>query len=1033
MVRQKPGRELASVEAAPQRFGQLLRRYRRESGLTQERLAERSGISVRAIGDLERGVKHRPRDATLELLADALQLSDPQRALLLAGASQPGRTTGGKGKAVSHLPIVTGHPTYPLPVSGPLVGREHVLARVLEWFPDVTGRPRGAPGDDGPGLLLIAGDAGIGKTRLLAEVARQAQERNLLVLAGGSYQAEGRLPLGAFHDALLDYVENQSNEVLQLQIGGFLPDLEHVVPELRNRFPGVPAGQMASLEDQRPRIFWTITRVFERISEIQPLVLLLDDLHWADDTTLQLLHYLTRRPGLDQMLIIGAYRPGETDASEELDQLLAGATNASDPHYLDLPPLDLSGLAMVLGQRLGGVCAPDLVRAVYQRSAGNPFFALEIVGLLQQEGRLEQHHDVNGPVWTLNGSMGGDLPRAVRETVAQRLNQFAPDVLELLRLIAAVGVQVAYATLADLWEGGERSLLRALDTAIAAQILEETEGGYAFRHPLLQEVVYRQLSAAHRAWLHGRIAESLEQMYGSRADEHASELAHHVVAGEKDGERALHYLTLAAQGSVRASAWEEALTAYGTALRFAETDRAVATIQERIGVVLKALGRYDEALGALEEAATRYERVSDLQQVGEVTAALVQVHALRGSWGQGRAEAMRVIDQIEQRHVRENELSRVLADLYLALTHLHDIGPEERLHEAGRASELAREVDDIGLRVRAEMRRGFMLYALRRFPHAQEVIEAMLPLAEEVRDSDTLRFAVDILADIDKLEGRLEQCLRGRERALAYAEDRPDEPHWIMVSLAQVAEARFLLGDWPKARALYERAVQMGHIYPAPHYVAFALLGLGALDLAEGRWEEATALIETCIADAHRTDDVHWVRNAERLLAYRDFLLAHADEGLRRLEREGDDHTGTLYLRAWGYLETGDVDQAAATIERCITLTNEQKTGLDLCEAWIVQGRIRSRQECFEEAEDSFREALSLARSMPCPFAEGRVLYEWGQTLLACGKQREARQLLKQALPIFRGLGAKPFLDQARRTLHKLRATESDAEIRASS
>jgi tetratricopeptide (TPR) repeat protein len=249
-----------------------------------------------------------------------------------------------------------------------------------------------------------------------------------------------------------------------------------------------------------------------------------------------------------------------------------------------------------------------------------------------------------------------------------------------------------------------------------------------------------------------------------------------------------------------------------------------------------------------------------------------------------------------------------------------------------------------------------------------------------------------------------------------------------MVGLAQVAEARFLLGDWAEARALYERAVQMGHIYPAPHYVAFALLGLGALDLAEGRWEEATALIETCIADAHRTDDVHWVRNAERLLAYRDFLLAHADDGLRRLEREGDDHTGTLYLRAWGYLETGDVDQAAATIERCIVLTNKQKTRLDLCEAWIVQGRIRSRQKCFGEAEDSFREALSLARSMPCPFAEGRVLYEWGQTLLARGKQREARELLEQALPIFQGLGAKPFLDQVRRTLHKLRATESDAE-----
>jgi predicted ATPase len=872
-------------------------------------------------------------------------------------------------------------------------------------------------GNDGSGLLLIAGDAGIGKTRLLAEVARQAQERWLLVLAGGSYQAEGRLPLGAFHDALLDYVESQSDEVLQLQIGGLLPALQRVVPELRTRFPGVTEEHMASLEDQRLRIFWTITRVFKQISEIQPLVLLLDDLHWADETTLQLLHYLTRQPGLNQMLTVGVYRPGETATSEELDQLLVGRTDASGPHYLALPALHLSELATVLGHRLGGVCAPDLVRAVHQRSAGNPFFALEVVGLLQQEGRLEQHHDANGTVWTLKGSLEGDLPRAVRETVAQRLSQLAPDVLELLQLTSVIGRQVSYATLADLWEGGDRSLLRALDTAIAAQILEEAESGYAFRHPLLQEVVYRQLSEARRAWLHGRIAESLEHLYGSRADEHASELAHHVVAGGKDGERALRYLTLAAERSVRASAWREALTAYRTALQFANTNRTLARIQERIGAVLKALGRYDEALSAFEEAATRYERVSDLQQVGEVTAALVQVHALRGSWEQGRAEAMRVIDQIERLHVRENELSRILADLYVALTYLYDTGPEERLHEAEQAAELTQTLEDDGLRARAEMRRSFMLYALRRFSEAEKSINELIPLAERVRDAGTLRFAVDILADIHKLQGRFNQCLYGRQRALAYAEERPDEPHWIMVSLAQVAEAQFLLGNWPEARALYERALQMSRVYPAPHYAAFALLGLGELDLAAGHWEEATQLVETCMADAHRTSDVHWVRNAERLLAYRDLLRAQPDEALRRLEHAGEEHTRTLYLRAWGYLDASNVKQAVTTIDRCIAIAKQQNSNLDLCEAWIVRGRIGTRLNCVEEAEDSFREAVALARSMPYPFAEGRALFERGQMLIARGNREAAREPLGQALRIFQCLEARRCVEQAERSL----------------
>lgn len=1010
----------AAGDAAPKEFGQILRRYRRESGLTQEQLAELSGISVRAIGDLERGVKHRPRDATIDLLADALHLSDADRALLLASVPQLGGATVGEAKGVARPPIAAVQPTYPLRISGPLVGRECVVTMVLEMFPHVTTRPGGEWGHNGPGLLLLVGDAGMGKTRLLAEIAHQAQERGLLLLAGGSYQAEGRLPLGALHDALLDYIEVQADEALQVQLGGLLPDLGRVVPELRDRFPDLTDGQIASLEEQRPRLFWTMTRVFERISEIRPLVLILDDLQWADETTHQLLHFLTRQPGLDRILIVGAFRPSETPTSGELDQLLTRTTREPGAQYLDLQPLDLSELGAVLNTRLGGVCASGLTGVVHERSGGNPFFALEIVRLLQQQGRLERVESDGDPVWTLKEGMEIDVPSAVRDTVAQRLKGLDPDVVEMLQLAAVIGRFVRYATLLDVWEDGERPLLRALDTAISAQILEETGSSYAFRHPVLRDVVYRQLSVAHRAWLHARVAQSLEEMYGTRADEHASELAHHVVAGGRDEARALHYLTLAADASVRASIWQEALTAYHTALRYAGTDPAVASIQERIGGVLSALGRYDDALVALDEAVARYKRAGDLQQAGVVTAALVEVHALRGSWEQGRAEATRVIDQLEQLSPTSGESFRVLANLYLALTYLYDTGPEERLHEAERAAELAQALGDNGLRAKAEMRRSFMLFALRRYTEAEAVIEALIPLAEGVRDTGTLRFAVDILADIHKLEGRFDQCLRGRERALAYAKERPGEPHWIMVSMAQLAEARFLLGEWPEARTLYERAVQMSRSYPAPHYAAFALLGLGTLALAEGRWEEATQLIEMCIADSQRTNDVHWVRNAERLLAYRDLLLGHADAALRRLEDKGEDHTGMLYLRAWGYLDTGDIQRAVTTIERSVTLTRDRNNGLDLCEASIVRGRTRAQQNFFEEAEDSFQAALSLARSIPYPFAEGRALYERGQTLIARGKREDARKLLEQALLIFQRLGARPSVEQADLALRKL-------------
>jgi tetratricopeptide (TPR) repeat protein len=241
-----------------------------------------------------------------------------------------------------------------------------------------------------------------------------------------------------------------------------------------------------------------------------------------------------------------------------------------------------------------------------------------------------------------------------------------------------------------------------------------------------------------------------------------------------------------------------------------------------------------------------------------------------------------------------------------------------------------------------------------------------------------------------------------------------------MVSLAQLGEARFLLGVWTEARVLYERAVRMSHVYPAPHYAAFALLGLGALNLAEGRWEEATDLIEMCIADAERTNDVHWVRNAERLLAHRDLLLGRPEGALARLKDEGDDHTGTLYLRAWAHLDAGDVQRAVTTVDRAIALATARSSGLDLCEALIVRGRIDARQGRLEDAEGSFGEALSLALSLPYPYGEARARYEWGKAQSVLGQDTLAQHHIAEAHEILQRLGAKFMLNRAREALAAL-------------
>jgi predicted ATPase len=350
----------------------------------------------------------------------------------------------------------------------------------------------------------------MGKTRLLAEIAKRAREAGMLTLAGGSYEQEGKLPYGPIHDALLDYIRAQPEEVLNIQLEGLIAELARIIPELRAHIPDIGEPPMSDPESQRLRLFSTVAQVLEHISQDSPLVLLLDDLHWADEATLQLLHFLLRQPVLSRVLMVGAYRREEVAEETALAQLTGEVERAPLTKTLTPSPLKEAELAALISERLGRSCSEDLVSTLHERSAGNPFFAVQMLRLLQQEGRLVETE----AGWKLAGGTAVELPTEIRKTIARRLRGLPMEGREALTLGAVLGREFGHVQLEALWEGNERSLFAALDTALTAQVLTETEEGHAFAHPLLWEVVHDRVPAGRRMRLHQKAGLELEMLYG---------------------------------------------------------------------------------------------------------------------------------------------------------------------------------------------------------------------------------------------------------------------------------------------------------------------------------------------------------------------------------------------------------------------------------------------------------------------------------------------------------------------------------------
>ena len=435
---------------------------------------------------------------------------------------------------------------------GVFVGRQREMGELKACLEDaLSGRGR---------LVTLVGEPGIGKTRTAQEMATYAGLRGAQVLWGRCYEEQGVPPYWPWVQAIRSYVRERDPEQLRSEMGAGAADIAEVMSDVRERLPNLQPPPQLEPEQARFRLFDSIAAFLKTASQRQPLVLVLDDLHWADQPSLALLQFVTRELGGARLLLIGTYRDMELSRQHPLAEALGELTRERLFQRVLLRGLTQGDVGRFIELTSGNDAPRGLIEAVHSQTEGNPLFVTEIVRLLVQEGELSAEKTRETNSWTIR------IPEGVREVIGRRLNRLSQRCNEALTVASVVGREFTLAQLRPLVEEvTEDRLFEILEEALAARVIEElpqSVGRYQFTHALIQETLTAELSLTRRVRLHARIAQALEDLYGDNAESHAAELAHHFAQAEAmtGTEKLVRYSLLAGERALASYAYEDAFT-----------------------------------------------------------------------------------------------------------------------------------------------------------------------------------------------------------------------------------------------------------------------------------------------------------------------------------------------------------------------------------------------------------------------------------------------------------------------------------------
>ena len=865
-------------------------------------------------------------------------------------------------------------------------------------------------------LALICGEAGVGKTRLSTHLALTAHGQGATVLYGRCDEDLG-VPYQPWVQALGYLVKEAPRPVVDAHVERFGGDLARLVPGLGDRLSELRAPRQSDPETERYLLYAAAAGLLEGASEQEPVVLVLDDLHWADAPTLSLLRHVVAAGSSMRVLVIGTYRDSDLSREHPLAALLADLHREQGVHRLKLTGLEPEDVVTLMEATAGHELDEDwraLARAITRETAGNPFFAGELLRHLTESGAIAQD---DGGRWRLVGEVSDlGLPQSVREVIGRRVERLGADARTALSAAAVIGRDFDLDLLVAVADLPEARLLDLLDEAVGASLLQESSeraGRFTFTHALVEHTLYEDLGRTRRARLHQRIAEALEEQCGEDPGERMGELATHWAAAVVSANpgKALHYAQQAAECALQALAPDEAVRWYQQALAL-QTQAPGDDRSERCELLI-GLGSAQRQVGDHASRETLLDAAGLARQIGDTDrlcrAVLANTRGFPSHVGTVDSERVQTLEAAAQALPGgDPRRAQVLA---LLASELHYSGDSSRCRQlAEEAVAMARNTDDEVSLAHTLSHAIWAIAAPDTLEERQLLIDELLDLTRRLDDPRLLtsmgggaRLAAGIeIGDRTQIESAL---AAGRAAAAAVPQA---SLRWAWL----VAEATwsFVKGDLQASERWAVQAAEAGTGEPD----AFIAIGvqLFAIRHLQGRLGE---LAEQAVALTRRPEGVAGHRAGAALA-----LIEDGREDEARQMALAEDLQGISLEQAWSlamilwamvFSRLHIVDRAAE-LHGLLTPFSDRLAGSPVSVfgtfAWAL-GTLAATLERYEEAEGHFAAAAEIEERLGAPLFLARTHADWAGALIARGRPEDldrAQTMLEQAQDTASRLGA---------------------------
>ncbi len=874
-------------------------------------------------------------------------------------------------------------------------------------------------------LVFVAGEAGVGKTRLADELGALAREKHVVTLSGRCSRREGKIPYAPWIEMIHEFVRGNPTQLLFKVIGNYGAEVAKLVPEVTTSLGPVNSISSGSVDQDRHRLIDAISQLVVNISQEGPILLIIDDMNWADAGSLDLLLSTARQANNHRMLIAAIYRDVEVEEDSDLFEFLYEVKREKLGENLTLRGFGPEDTGLMIGEILNQkVVDKELRDLVHAKTAGNPFFIEELLSSLIEQGVLFR----TAQGWERKPITEIEIPSGVRTVIKQRLSnldQQSLGVLSFASVTSSESKEFSFALLQAVTGLDENRLVDTMERILKTRLIRETRmasgrPGFAFTDTRIRDAIYDEMTLLRRSRYHLKTAQAVEELYKDRLEDVYGVLLYHYLKGN-DQRKSLEYAIKAAERASRVYAHGEAINYLKIALEALEDSPdkgARSKVLEELGESSRYSGRPDYAK-YLEEAAKLALEVKDNQRAASIYRRLAEW--MFDSNRENFSVPNEYYDKARSLLSGERETEEV-AYLYHSLARFYFLTGRltEAVDLAKKALALAEKLDVREVQAHAYLTLAIFAQSSEKETKFQYMNKALQIGLENNFPYVVIRAYNNLVVDSESPAD-----------ALKYATDSvtyfhrigyPQYEHW---SKLLEGSAYVLLGEPELAKTIAQEVLSKPDPEPSDRREAVAQLGEALL--YQGNFGESEKYLQKYLAILEGSQDFQELLRCQldmgmlyaekgELQKAKDYLKAFAS-GVKEkgLDTKYTYASVTLVGLLWlteVLIRIGDYAEAKSTASRAAELASKIRSETVGGLANAIEGKILASEGKLADAQVSFEKAVETFRKKSWAFLLVKALYDLG---VVCGKNGEgakSRKAFAEATEIYTRMGAKTYLER---------------------